>query len=128
MMLKEKSKVVTNSNDNPARKNISAIFSSLPLFLMEPLIDRKERMQLAINNMMASVVSSSMMVLPAMFSSLSDVSTTKQSPNKLEDAFKICGDLSFSSLMFVGYTLPGYSSSAFSKQSIAALMASTLIT
>jgi hypothetical protein len=98
-MLKEKSKVVTNKSDNPARKNISAIFSSLPLFLMEPLIDKKERMQAAIKAMMASVVSSSIIVLPAMFKSLSDVSTTKQSPSKLEDAFKICGDLSFSSFI-----------------------------
>ena len=88
-MLNEKSKVVTNNNDNPARKNISAIFSSLPLFLIEPFIDKKERIQLAINIMIASVVNSSIIVLPAMFNNLSDVSTTKQSPNKLEDAFKI---------------------------------------
>jgi hypothetical protein len=27
------------------------------------------------------------------------VSTTKQSPSKLEDAFNMCGDLSFSSLI-----------------------------
>ena len=89
IMLKEKSKVVTNNRDNPARKNISAIFSSLPLFLIEPFIDKKERIQLAINMMIASVVNSSIIVLPAMFNNLSDVSTTKQSPNKLEDAFKI---------------------------------------
>ena len=38
-MLKEKSSVVINRSVNPARKNMSAIFSSLPLFLMEPLID-----------------------------------------------------------------------------------------
>ena len=93
--MNEKSKVVTNNKDNPARKKISAIFSSLPLFLMEPLIDKKERMQLAINNMMATVVNSSIIVLPDMFNNFKDVSTTKQSPNKLEDAFKICGDLSF---------------------------------
>jgi hypothetical protein len=95
MILNEKSNVVTNNNDNPARKNVSAIFSSLPLFLMEPFMDKKERMQAAIKSMMAIVVNSSMMVLPAMFKSLSDVSTTKQSPSKLEDAFNMCGDLSF---------------------------------
>ena len=100
MMLNEKSKVVTNNSDNPARKNISAKFSSLPLFLIEPFIDKKERMQAAIKSMMATVVNSSIMVLPAMFNNLSDVSTTKQSPNKLEDAFKICGDLSFSMYFF----------------------------
>jgi hypothetical protein len=62
---------------------------------MEPLMDKKERMQAAINSMMATVVNSSIIVLPAMFNNLSDVSTTKQSPSKLEDAFNMCGDLSF---------------------------------
>ena len=99
MMLNEKSSVVINSNDNPARKNISATFSSMPLFLIEPRMDKKERIQLAINSMMATVVNSSIIVLPAMFNNLSDVSTTKHNPNKLEDAFKICGDLSFSSFI-----------------------------
>lgn len=98
-MLNEKSNVVINSSDNPARKKISAIFSSLPLFLIEPLIDKKERIQLAIKNMMATVVNSSIIVLPEILSSLSDVSTTKQSPSKLEEAFKICGDLSLFSFM-----------------------------
>lgn len=99
IILNENNSVVTNSNDNPARKKISAIFSSLPLFLIDPLIDKKERIQLAINMMMAMVVSSSMMVLPEIFSSLREVSTTKQSPSKLDEAFNICGDLSFSSFI-----------------------------
>jgi hypothetical protein len=100
-MLNEKSKVVTNNNDNPARKKISAILSSLPLFLIEPLMDKNERMQAAIKNMMATVVNSSMIVLPEMLSSLREVNTTKQSPSKLEDAFNMCGDLSFPSLILV---------------------------
>ena len=99
--MKEKSNVVINKSDNPARKKKSAIFSSLPLFLIEPLIDKKERIQLAINKMMANVVNSSMIVLPDMFNSLRDVSTTKQSPSKFEEAFNICGDLLFSSLINV---------------------------
>jgi len=77
------------------------MFSSLPPFLMVPLMDKKERMQLAMNKMMATVVNSSMIVLPEMFNSLSEVSTTKQSPSKLEEAFNMCGDLSFSS--FIAY-------------------------
>ena len=105
MILDEKSKVVTNNNDNPAKKKISAILSSLPLFLIEPLMDKNERIQAAIKNMMATVVNSSMIVLPAMLSSLRDVSTTKQSPSKLEDAFKICGDLSFSSFIPIKFYL-----------------------
>ena len=99
MTLNENSSVVTNNKDNPARKKISAIFSSFPLFLIEPLIDKKERTQLAINSMIAMVVSSSIIVLPAMLSSLSEVRTTKQSPSRFEDAFNICGDLSLSSFM-----------------------------
>ena len=94
MMLNEKSNVVINSNDNPARKKISAILSSLPLFLIEPLIDKKDRMQAAMKSMMATVVNSSIIVLPAMFNNLREVSTTKQSPSKLDDAFKIWADLS----------------------------------
>jgi hypothetical protein len=77
IILKENSRVVTNKSDNPARKNTSAIFSSLPLFLMDPLMDKKERMQLVIKKMIASVVNSSISVLPAMLNNLSDVSTTK---------------------------------------------------
>lgn len=50
------------------------------------------------NMIIATVVSSSMIVLPEIFNSLREVSTTKQSPNKLDEAFNICGDLSFSSL------------------------------
>lgn len=87
-----------NRSDNPARKKISAIFSNLPLFLIEPLIAKKESIQLAMNMIIATVVSSSMIVLPEIFNSLREVSTTKQSPNKLDEAFNICGDLSFSSL------------------------------
>jgi hypothetical protein len=97
--LNDNSNVVINNNDNPARKKTSAIFSNLPLFLIEPLIDKKERMQLAMNRIMAPVVNSSIIVLPDMFRSFREVSTTKQSPNKLDDAFNICGDLSFSSGM-----------------------------
>ena len=89
IILNEKSKVVINNSDNPARKKISATFSSLPLFLIEPLIDKKDRIQLAINSMMAAVVNSSIIVLPEILSSLSDVSTTKQSPSKFEDAFNM---------------------------------------
>ena len=78
--MNEKSKVVTNKSDNPARENISATFSSLPPFLMEPHVDKIERIQIAIKSMTATVANSSIIVLPAMFSSLSDVSTIKQSP------------------------------------------------
>jgi hypothetical protein len=96
IILNEKRTVVINKSDNPARKNISAMFSNLPLCLMVPLIDKKERTQLVINRIIANVIISSIIVLPDMFNNLSEVNTTKQSPNKFEEAFKICGDLSLS--------------------------------
>ena len=96
-MLNEKSKVVTNKSDNPARKKISATFSNLLLLLIEPLIDKKDRIQLAINITVATVVSSSIIVLPEMFNNFKDVKTTKQIPNKFEDALSMCDDFSFSS-------------------------------
>ena len=99
MMLNEKSKVVINKSDNPARKKISATFSNLLLLLIEPLIDKKERIQLAINITVATVVNSSMIVLPEMFNNFKDVKTTKQIPNKFEDALSMCDDFSLSSLM-----------------------------
>jgi hypothetical protein len=100
-MSKEKRSAVINSNVNPLRKKISASFSILPLFLILPRMDKKESMQLDMKNNMATVVSSSIIVLPEMLSTLSEVSTTKQSPNKLEEALRICGDLSlFSAAMF----------------------------
>lgn len=96
-MLNEKSKVVTNKSDNPARKKISATFSNLLLRFIEPLIDKKERIQLAINITVATVVSSSIIVLPEMFNNFKEVKTTKQMPNKFEEALSMCDDFSFSS-------------------------------
>jgi hypothetical protein len=102
-MSKENSSVVTNKSSNPTRKKISAIFSSLPAFFIVPLIDKNERIQLVINKNIAAVVNSSMIVLPEIFNSLSDVSTTKQSPRRLEDAFKMWGDLSLSCIYLLSF-------------------------
>jgi len=98
MILKEKRSVVTNKRDSPARKNRSAMFSNLPLFLITPFIDKKERIQLDIKNNMATVVNSSMIVFPDIFNNLREVKTTKHNPNRFDEAFKICGDLSLSSI------------------------------
>jgi Ca2+-binding EF-hand superfamily protein len=99
MISNENSKVVTNKSTNPVKKKMSAIFSSLPAFFIVPFIDKNDRIQLVINKNMAAVVNSSMIVLPEMLSNLSEVSTTKHNPSKLEEAFKICGDLSLLSAM-----------------------------
>lgn len=43
---------------------------------------------------MATMVTSSIMVFSDLSSNFKEVSTIKQMPSKLEDAFKICGDFS----------------------------------
>lgn len=77
------------SKPSPHKKNTSAIFSSCE-FLASLLlrIERKERMQLVINMIMAKEAISSRKVASRKFSTLIDVSTIKHSPNKLEEAFK----------------------------------------
>jgi len=60
-----------------------------------PRIDKKENMQLAIKKMMATMVTSSIIVFSDLSSNFNEVSTIKHMPSKLEDAFKICGDFSF---------------------------------
>jgi hypothetical protein len=62
---------------------------------MFPRIDKKERIQLAMNNTMAIEVSSSMNVFCEILNSFREVRTTKHKPKRFEDAFNIWGDLSF---------------------------------
>ena len=100
MISNEKRIAVANKSIKPPKKKKSAIFSNRPVFLIFPLIDKKESKQLVIKNMIAKVVNSSIIVFSVMLSSFNEVNTTKQSPNKLDDAFNICGDLFFSSCIF----------------------------
>jgi len=95
MILSEKRIVVKNSSERPPKKMISATCSKTALFLFTPLIDRNDKIQLAINKTMAITVISSMMVVSAFLSSFNEVSTIKQMPSKLDDAFNIWGDFSF---------------------------------
>jgi hypothetical protein len=78
--------VVVKSNNRPPRKIKSAIFSYQSLLLVEERIDKNENTQLAINKMMATNVTSSMIVFFETLNSLSEVRRIKQMPNKLEDA------------------------------------------
>jgi len=99
IMFSENRIVVKKSNDRPPRKMISAMPSKKMLLLLMPRIDKKEKMQLAINRMMATTVISSMMDVSDLLSTFNEVSTIKQIPTKLDEAFKICGDFSFCSFM-----------------------------
>ncbi len=55
-------------------------------------MDKKERMQLAINSMLATPVASSILVEALNFEIFIEVSTTRQNPSKLAEVFRICGD------------------------------------
>jgi hypothetical protein len=59
-------------------------------------MDKKESMQLAINIRIATVVNSSIIERWEILSSFNEVSTIKHKANRLEEAFRICGDLSLS--------------------------------
>jgi hypothetical protein len=94
-MLKEKRIVVRKSKPKPQRKRMSATFSHTLARSECPLIDIKESKQLAINNSVVKEVNSSIKVSWESFNNLIDVNTTKQRPRRLDDALRICGDLTF---------------------------------
>lgn len=54
--------VVMNKIMSPPKKHISAIPSYRASVLIDPRMDKKERIQLAMNNMIAKVVNSSITV------------------------------------------------------------------
>lgn len=71
---------------------ISAIFSRKSDLLKLLRIDIKDKIQLAINKIVVAAVISSITVVSENFNIFKEVKTTKHSPNKLEDAFRIWGD------------------------------------
>lgn len=75
------------------------MFSYLTLRMVRLLIDKKDNKLLVIKNMIAIAVSSSMIVASFSFITLSEVSTIKQKPRRLDDVFKMWGDLSV--LLFI---------------------------
>src|SRR4030095_2583581 len=58
------------------------------------LIDRNDNKQLNMNKITATKVMSSIAVCCDFPSTFSDVNRRKQIPNKLDDVFRMCGDLS----------------------------------
>ena len=62
-------------------------------------MDIKENMQLPIKSMMATKLISSKRVCSDFPKNFKEVSTIKQMPNKLDEAFNMCGDLSGSCSM-----------------------------
>ncbi len=73
---------------------MSAIFSKERIcFSLLPRIDKKENKLLPTNNIQQTPVNSSITDTSLNFDILSDVKTTRQKPNKLEEVFKICWEL-----------------------------------
>jgi hypothetical protein len=101
-MLKVNRRVVMNKRLMPPIKIISAIFSNIMLIASFLRRERNESKQLAIKANIARVVTSSMMVFFEIFRSFKDVSSRKQMPNRLEDAFRMCGDLELSLYILQG--------------------------
>ncbi len=81
-----KRSVVTKSKNKPPRKIKSAIFSYKSLRLVSDLRDKNENTQLPINKIIATKVTSSMIVFLEMLNNLSEVRRIKQMPNKFEEA------------------------------------------
>jgi hypothetical protein len=87
--------MVINRQINPAKKMLSAIFSYWLLFSDLLRIDRKDKMLLLINRIVAIEVHSSINVVPLSFKTFKEVSTRKQMPSKLAEVFKMCGAFLF---------------------------------
>ncbi|MNJ98366.1 hypothetical protein D3C87_161310 [compost metagenome] len=96
-MLKVTIIVVKKRTSRPNRNIKSANFSKRSFRSLFFLIERKERMELVMNKIIARAVVSSINVLSCIFDTLMEVSTIKHSPSKVADVFSMCGDL-FSSI------------------------------
>ena len=75
---------------NPVKKIISATFSYWILFSDLLRIERKDKILLLINRIVAIEVHSSINVVPLNFKTFKEVSTRKQIPNKFAEVFKMC--------------------------------------
>lgn len=87
--------MVMNRQLNPDKKIISAAFSYLDDLTETLLIDRKDKILLIINRIVATEVHSSINVVPLNFNTFIEVNTRKQMPSKLAEVFKIWGALLF---------------------------------
>jgi hypothetical protein len=80
---------VKNKKIKPMRKITSAMFSYLILLELRLRIDKKESKLLVMKNMIAIAVSSSIIVASFNLITLSDVSTIKHNPRRLDEVFNI---------------------------------------
>ena len=85
--------MVIKRQTKPVKKIISATFSYwLPISELLR-IERKDKILLHINRIVAIEVHSSINVVPLNFKTFKEVSTRKQIPSKLAEVFKMCGAL-----------------------------------
>jgi hypothetical protein len=85
--------VATNKKISPERNTTSATRSYAGLDVLLLRIERYESILLTINNRIAIAVHSSMYDASWYLLTLSDVSTTKQSPTSVDEAESICEKL-----------------------------------
>lgn len=84
---------VTKRRINPERKTKSAISSKRKFIRFFERIEIKDRILLAMKKIKANEAASSMIVDSFKLRTWIEVITIKQSPSRLDEAFKICGDL-----------------------------------
>lgn len=90
------------------RKIKSAVFSYRALTCsFKVLIDKNDKKLQTISNKAAIPVHSSISVASLYFEILREVNTIKQNPNRLEEVFKICGDLLFSIKLIIYFANGG---------------------
>ncbi len=81
---------MANTNNKATIKMLSAILSNRTLFFsFVERMDKNEKKQHVINKIQATPVTSSILDSSLTFDILSEVNTTKQNPNKLEDVFNM---------------------------------------
>lgn len=74
---------------SPGKKTRSVIFSYLILFPEVLLMDRKDKMLLLINKIVATEVHSLINVISFNFKTFKEVNAKKQIPSKLAEVFKM---------------------------------------
>ena len=96
--------VTTKTNNKATMKILSAIFSYLALKCSFAVrMDKKDKIQLAINKIHAMPVISSILDASLNLDILNEVKTTRQNPNKLEDVLKICCVLLFAIKLLLSF-------------------------
>ena len=89
MILRVKSSVVQNKKIRPIRNTMSAIFSYFKPSVLLLRIDKNDNKLLVMKKMIATAVSSSIIVASLNLRTLMDVRTIKHNPSKFEEVLSM---------------------------------------